>query len=100
MSDQDATLNKDTPPQNSSLDDLLAGIKREDGTQKYATPEDALKSLPHAMEHIKRLEEENKALKEGRDKTAVEKLLEQVNVKQAPPAATPPAQGLTPEDVK
>lgn len=44
--------------------ELLATITAEDGRQKYDSVEKALKSLPHANEHISRLEQEMKELKE------------------------------------
>jgi hypothetical protein len=99
MSDQDESV---SPPQ-PNLDDLLNGIKREDGTPQYSTVEDALKSLPHAIEHIKRIEEENRNLKEGKEKTAVEKLLEQMSKAQPPPTVQPAVEapkGLGVDDVK
>ena len=44
--------------------DLLATIKSEDGRQKYADVESALKSLPHANEHISKLQQEMEQLRE------------------------------------
>jgi hypothetical protein len=47
-------------PQVNPLEDLLGSIKREDGTNKYSSVEDALKAIPHANSHISSLESENK----------------------------------------
>lgn len=47
-----------------SFDQLLSGIKSADGRQKYSSVEDALKSMPHAQEHISQLERENREYKE------------------------------------
>lgn len=43
--------------------DLLSSIKTEDGRQKFNSVPDALKALPHANEHISRLEQEMKDLR-------------------------------------
>jgi hypothetical protein len=59
MSDQD---------QNPALEDLLGAIKREDGTPKYASPEDAIKALISAQQHIKTLETENASYRENMSK--------------------------------
>lgn len=100
MTDQ---VNPSVTPAAPTLNDLLAGIKREDGTQKYSSPEDALKALQASQEHIKRLEAEKRALEDSRNKTAIEQLLETMKPQPAPAAPkveTPPAvAGLTPEDV-
>ena len=57
MSDHDAS---NTP----TVEDLLSGITREDGTQKYGSVEDALKALVASQQHISTLEAENKSIKE------------------------------------
>jgi uncharacterized coiled-coil protein SlyX len=47
---------------------------------KYATPEDALQSIPHAQHHIERLEEEMAGLREDLSKRkAVEDVLQEIN---------------------
>jgi uncharacterized coiled-coil protein SlyX len=47
---------------------------------KYATPEAALESLPHAQHHIERLEEEMASMREDLSKrTAVEDVLKEIN---------------------
>lgn len=84
------------PTTTTSLDDLLSGIKRDDGTQKYKTAEEALKSIPDKEAHIKKLTEELAALREGKDKTAVEQALAQILEAQkaaAAKSATPPQPG-------
>lgn len=50
--------------------------------KKYATPEDALQSIPHAQHHIERLEEEMASLREDLSKrAAVEEVLAEINKK-------------------
>lgn len=58
MSDQTSQTMADQPQttQQPSIEDMLKGITREDGSQKYQSAEDALKALSHSQEHIKRLE--------------------------------------------
>lgn len=53
MTKKDDLQSKANPP-----DDLLKGITAEDGRQKYSTIESALKSIPAAQDHIRRLEAE------------------------------------------
>lgn len=50
----------DQQNQSSPLEDLLKEIKREDGSQKYATVEDALKGQVHAQKTIFDLKNETK----------------------------------------
>lgn len=50
--------------------DLLASITSTDGRQKYNDVESALKSLPHANEHISKLEQEMDQLREELEKRA------------------------------
>lgn len=89
MSDQDLFQKQDTPaPTPADPNQILALVKREDGTQKYATLEDLAKGAAHAQDHIKKLEAEIAAMKEGKEKTALEAFLEKI----APPAAPAPAQ--------
>jgi hypothetical protein len=45
------------------LDQMLAGIKNENGEQKYASVEEALKGLANAQSHIKTLEQEHAELR-------------------------------------
>lgn len=54
---QEAT---ETQNQSNPLEDLLREIKREDGTQKYSTVEDALKGQVHAQKTIFDLKNETK----------------------------------------
>lgn len=54
---QEAT---ETQNQSNPLEDLLKEIKREDGTQKYSTVEDALKGQVHAQKTIFDLKNETK----------------------------------------
>lgn len=65
--------------------------------KKYATPEDALQSIPHAQHHIERLEEEMASLREDLSKrAAVEDVLAEINKK---PVDTPSEQPLTQEQL-
>lgn len=99
MFDQDETP-KETPSDAPAWEDLLKQVTREDGTQKYNSPEELVKGAIHAQNHIKTLEQERqalserlKALEEGREKTAVEKALEKPN------EPVPTVVGLTEQDV-
>lgn len=101
-SDQGASIFETTPnsnvpapqaasevtPKATSYDDLLAMITKEDGSPKYRSVDDAIKSIPHAQTHISNLERELQNLREqlNRNKTA-EELLE--TFKPAKQEATP-----------
>lgn len=73
MSDQDTSIFTPTdtptedkvvnPTSNEQFATLLAEIK-EEGRQKYQDVETALKSIPHAQEHIKQLQAELSELRE------------------------------------
>lgn len=53
--------------------------------KKYSSLEEALKSIPHAQQHISTLENDNKAFKEQIEKVkSMEELLEQIKTQQAP----------------
>ena len=69
MSDQDTSVfNKDTPGTvEVSLSDQLAQLIGEG--KKYSTVQDALNSLPHAQNHIQKLEEENGTLRQKADQS-------------------------------
>jgi len=88
-----------TPPGVSGTDTYLSLILNEDGTQKYATAEEALKGSVHAQSHIGKLESELKELRENADKgVSMEQVLEAINK----PKEGEPAQqvaGVTAEDV-
>jgi hypothetical protein len=98
----DTTATQQTATQTQSpLATLLADIKNEQGAQKYATPEDALRGAAHAQEYIRTLQRE-KAEAEARlqtlsgqaDKTAqleatLAELMQKVN-KPAEPASNVP----------
>lgn len=67
--------------------------------KKYATPEDALKSVPHAQKHIKTLEEELAQVKTELDKRkTAEQLLDEIK-SGIKPAGTPPASSVTPDTI-
>ena len=62
--------------------DLLASITSADGRQKYNDVESALKSLPHANEHISKLEQEMEQLREELQKRAsAEEVLQRLESK-------------------
>lgn len=61
-------------PQESPYATMLQMIKTEDGRQKYNSIEDAISSIPHAQQHISKLEQELaqlKAEREAREREAV-----------------------------
>lgn len=64
-----------TPPTANNLEDLLGSIRKEDGSLKYKSAEDAIKSIPHAQSHIATLERE---LQELREKLATSKTAEEI----------------------
>lgn len=102
MFDQNVEPKKDDAAPAPAWEDLLKQVTREDGSQKYSTPEDLVKGTIHAQNHIKTLEqelrqkeEELKAIIEKREKTAVEKALE----RDGDDKQTPAVVGLTEKDV-
>lgn len=100
MSDQDLFQKKDdAPPATPDVNQLLDLVKREDGSRKYNTLEDLVKGTTHAQEHIKKLETELQALKEGKEKAALEAILEKLQPPASPPPATPAAPTAVPLDV-
>ena len=83
-----------------STDTYLGLILNEQGEQKYATAEEALKGTVHAQAHIGKLESELKELREQSNKdVSMEKILEALNNK--PKEGEPKQQvaGMTAEDV-
>lgn len=108
--------NSDTPVQEPTIPtnpfaDQLAGIKNEDGKQKYDTIDKALEGLTHAQGYIPQLqstlntkEEEIANLRAELDKRqSVEEVVSRITQpKEAPIVAeetTPAAQGFSQEDV-
>jgi hypothetical protein len=66
-----------TPTIPEGLEELVGDGK------KYSSLEDALKSIPHAQQHIARLEEENRLYKENLEKAkSMEDILEQMKSQQ------------------
>lgn len=91
--------------------DLLGTIKNEQGVQKYATIEEALKGLANAQEYIPQVKSqlsakdaELAALREELSKRkAVEDVIASLQPKQPEPVVEPtsqPSQGLSPEDIQ
>ena len=84
--------------QEGSLDTYLGLILNDEGKQKYATAEEALKGSVHAQSHITNLEKELKGLREKDDKDAgMEKILEALNGKKDEKSEEP--QGITQEQL-
>jgi NADH dehydrogenase/NADH:ubiquinone oxidoreductase subunit G len=53
-------------PQSDQYSNLLNTIVNDEGSPKYRTIEEALVGSSHAQEHIRRLEQENEQLRQGR----------------------------------
>lgn len=82
------------PDPNSLFADQLAGIKADDGRQKYADVTTALASLPHAQTHITEQAARIAELEAQVNKQeGMESILEQLKSQQ-PAAATPAATGI------
>lgn len=97
-------------PSAANYADLLGSIKNEQGVQKYATIEEALKGLANAQEYIPQVKSQLSAkdaelatLREELSKRkAVEDVIASLQPKQPEPVVEPtsqPSQGLSPEDV-
>ena len=70
--------------------DLLATIKSEDGRQKYSDVASALKSLPHANEHISKLQAEMEELRaEVARRQSAEEVLQRLESKTTEKPETP-----------
>ena len=92
MSDQDLfPVVPATPPPPPQADQLLDLVKREDGTRKYQTLEDLAKGAAHGQAHIAQLTAELAALKEGKDKSALEAIMAKLDTPAVVPAVTPAA---------
>lgn len=84
-----------------TIDTYLGLILNDEGTQKYATAEEALKGSVHAQSHITKLESELKELREhaGSDES-MKKILEALEKKPVEPTpAQPASEGITPEQL-
>ena len=100
MSDPDLFPKKDevTPPAVPDVNQLLELVKREDGTRKYNSVEELAKGAAHAQEYIKTLTEKLKAIEEGKEKAALEKILETLSTPApAPVVPAAPAPVVTPD---
>lgn len=80
-------VEKNTDESTSSSDpyaDLLTEIRAEDGRQKYATVEDAIKSIPHAQNRIRELSQEMEDLrKRAEEADNIDTIMERVRSMQA-----------------
>jgi len=89
-----------TPEGVSGTDTYLSLILNEDGTQKYATAEEALKGSVHAQSHIGKLESELKELRDNANSNvSMEKILEALSKKPDDKSGEQQIQGITAEDV-
>jgi len=83
------------------LDEILKGIVKEDGSQKYSSPEAALSSIAPAQAHIVQIEAENARLRAEAEKAkAVEEYLNKVPQQSqgevtAPPSEVDPTETIT-----
>ncbi|AJT60711.1 putative porin superfamily protein [Citrobacter phage CVT22] len=98
-------------PSASTYADLLGSIKNEQGVQKYATIEEALKGLANAQEYIPQVKTQLSAKEqeladlraELEKRKAVEDVIASLQPKQPEPVVEPtsqPSQGLSAEDVQ
>lgn len=92
MSNQDMFPNDppNTPPAAPAVDQLLDLVKREDGSRKYNSVEELAKGAAHAQSYIQELQTKLKALEEGKEKTALDAILEKLQSGSAPAAAPAP----------
>lgn len=80
--------------------DQLAGIKTEDGRQKYADVPTALNSISHSQAHIAELTRKNKELEETLAKQeGMEQLLERIESTKQTNTEQPSVSGLSEADV-
>lgn len=80
---QSTVTGVDTIPNTTDYADLLKSIVREDGTQKYASVEDAVKALQSSQEFITTLKEENSQFKiELEKRQSAEEIFEQIKTTQ------------------
>lgn len=78
-----------TSDPNSLFADQLAGIKAEDGRQKYADVSTALESIPHAQSRIRELAEEKARLEaELQQRRSIEEMIERIETSKQQPEAT------------
>ncbi len=66
-----------------TADQLLVSLKNDNGDQKYADLDTAMKGLVESQEHIKRIEQENASLREQQSKAAtLDTIIEKLSTKQ------------------
>jgi hypothetical protein len=76
---------QESTPTNDPTADLLASIVNEEGVQKYATIEDALKGAAAAQEFIGKLKEENQTFRSELDKRlSAEAVLKELKAESKP----------------
>lgn len=90
---EDQSLENEVPPEQNPLPPELADLVGEG--KKYKTMQDALKSIPHAQNHIQKLEEDLSKYKEEVAKAkAMEELLEEFKQQAKESQYQPPAEPL------
>lgn len=89
-SQQEEVKQPESNDPNNLFANQLAGIKADDGRQKYADVSTALESIPHAQNKIKELSGENEALKLELEKLrGMEEMLERMQSSQNTPTEQP-----------
>ncbi len=76
-----------TPPAAPDVNQLLDLVKREDGSRKYNSVEELAKGAAHAQSYIQELQTKLKALEDGKDKSALDAILEKLQSPPVVPAA-------------
>lgn len=78
-----------TPDLDSIFKDKLEAIKGVNGEQKYKDVMTALDALKHTQDHVKTLEDENKALRESKTQSdTIEEALKRLSAKDTPTEKT------------
>jgi len=81
-----------------TADQLLVSLKNDNGDQKYADIDTAMKGLVESQEHIKRIEQENASLRDQQSKAAtLDTIIEKLSTKQ--PSETIPETSFNQEAV-
>ena len=84
----------------SSVDTYLGLITNDDGSQKYATAEEALKGSVHAQSHISTLETELKELRENAEKNkSMDDIIAAIENKKDDKSGSSQNQGVSPEQL-
>lgn len=96
---QESNVSQNVDP-NSLFANQLAGIKTNDGRQKYADVSTALDSIPHAQNHIAELTRKNEELQEQLNQRAgMEQVLERIESTKQTNTEQPSVNSLSEADV-